>query len=853
MSEKIQIIEESVFKQLEKLDKELSKVLETLKDIVKEGAKITFDMKGAKTIEDFSKASEQATTNTSKLTTEQKELLKIQRQIEIQEARLSSAYVEEVKRLQEAKDKVKALNEVEEEELGTLEKIEKRNKALREERKKLNIETDEGKKRLQEINNELNSNNDIIRENVDLLAKQKINIGNYKEDVKSAIGEMGIFGQVLNTVNETLEKGKSVAKLFGVSVKTALIETGIGALLVAFGALFSYFTKTIGGSEKLRVGMAGVKQIGIELQNSFSKLGEKIANIDWAGTFETAKKYIPFAREISAVWNLSRDALEKLNPEMKKHREEVEANIKAAQDLESVLIAYEKEKVKIELVNAQLENQRNLKAAIADDDSRSFKEREAAAIAVIELDKKINKSKVDLALSELQIVQEKRKLDKQNNDLLKEENQLTIDLERIKGEATIQNMESTKNLSMLRLDMFEQELDYILDIYDRQKMVAEQQLASDKYTSEQKAKIQNDLKDADVRNQNEIVKLYEKYTGKKIDLNNLVAEKNIENLNEVVSQELGFSERAANRLKEVITERTGYNQDLQTLDNDTAKVKEDNLKKGYDLEIQLIEQSKKNNEEYAAWEEEQAKKKKEEKEKDLQELVEKVRLTNETLAEIGETRLNNIEVERQIELKLAGDNKEKQKKINEKYDKEEAKVKRRQAIREKAMALFELGLILAKQLASAQYFKAAMTSAQMIAVAAKKVPEFAKGVIDFKGGEAIIGEKGREILLDRTGKAYLSPDQATLTNLPAGASVIPNNETERILAQLPVHQQRVKEFRPRENALILELLKSNKRLENVIKRKKFVGINIDEKGFSSFMQQENSKTNIYSSYFRSKA
>ena len=67
-----------------------------------------------------------------------------------------------------------------ERELGTLEKLAQSNKTLRQEQRELNLTTEEGVKRNEEINTQIDENTDFIREHSDSLVQDKINIGNYQ-------------------------------------------------------------------------------------------------------------------------------------------------------------------------------------------------------------------------------------------------------------------------------------------------------------------------------------------------------------------------------------------------------------------------------------------------------------------------------------------------------------------------------------------------------------------------------------------------------------------------------------------------------------------------------------------------
>jgi len=63
--------------------------------------------------------------------------------------------------------------------IQSIENLTKANKELREERKKLDLQSEQGQKRAQEINKALDENTNIIKENSSALEKQRLNVGNY--------------------------------------------------------------------------------------------------------------------------------------------------------------------------------------------------------------------------------------------------------------------------------------------------------------------------------------------------------------------------------------------------------------------------------------------------------------------------------------------------------------------------------------------------------------------------------------------------------------------------------------------------------------------------------------------------
>ena len=71
-------------------------------------------------------------------------------------------------------------------------------------------------------------------------------------------------------------------------------------------------------------------------------------------------------------------------------------------------------------------------------------------------------------------------------------------------------------------------------------------------------------------------------------------------------------------------------------------------------------------------------------------------------------------------------------------------------------------------------------AAQTGFILAQPMPEFAKGVENFEGGPAIVGEQGRELVRTEKG-LFLTPDKATMTYLPKGSDVITAPKTRELL------------------------------------------------------------------------
>lgn len=161
--------------------------------------------------------------------------------------------------------------------IESIESLTKANKALREERNKVNTNSVEGKKRVQEINAVLDQNTQKIKSNVSALEQQKLNIGNYKSALDNVIpGLSGFF-------DKTVQGTKAVG---GMSTAMKLLLGPVGLIILALTAVVKYFTSTEEGADKLAIIMAKVSAVVNVLGDRFTQLGGAIAKFSWEGIKE---------------------------------------------------------------------------------------------------------------------------------------------------------------------------------------------------------------------------------------------------------------------------------------------------------------------------------------------------------------------------------------------------------------------------------------------------------------------------------------------------------------------------------------------------------------------------------------
>lgn len=151
--------------------------------------------------------------------------------------------------------------------IRTLENLTKANKALREERKKLDLDSAAGQARAKEINKTLDENTEAIKENSSSLEKQRLNVGNYTGALDKLVPGLGA------TVNGFKDMTKSAIAFIATPIGAV-----IGAIGLALGALMAYFKGSEKGQNDLNKVVAVGSALFEQLMNVVEAVGEVIFN-----------------------------------------------------------------------------------------------------------------------------------------------------------------------------------------------------------------------------------------------------------------------------------------------------------------------------------------------------------------------------------------------------------------------------------------------------------------------------------------------------------------------------------------------------------------------------------------------
>jgi hypothetical protein len=206
------------------------------------------------------------------------------------------------------------------------------------------------------------------------------------------------------------------------------------------------------------------------------------------------------------------------------------------------------------------------------------------------------------------------------------------------------------------------------------------------------------------------------------------------------------------------------------------------------------------------------------------------------------------------EVRLADGNQQKLTQLEEKKRLEEKDIRTKQFRAEQLQAvanvLFQAAPEIIKYAVSAPPLAAivaALAATQTGLILAQPVPEFAEGTKGkpFKGGKAIVGERGVEKVVTESGKVYFTPPSATLVDLPKGSQVIPNHALSRQELFLANH------YANRNSSGGSPVVGEIRELGSILKSLPITQLSMDERGFEKFIRTPRRTTKILNNRFRS--
>ena len=225
----------------------------------------------------------------------------------------------------------------------------------------LNIEIKDQRLALKDLTLQQKDSKEAVKE---MTAAQKEQATTLVEDIKN----YKVFGISLNGIQKGFAKIIPTAKLMFKTITAGILSTGIGALLIAVGSLFTWFNRTKKGAETLQKILAGLGAVVGVLADRFVSFGKALRSLfmlelddamtHLKNTVQDLGKELQ--EEVALTLQLKQaavdlaDAQRKLNVEMAQRRAQIEELKLKADDLNLT------EEERIKALNDAADIERNL-------------------------------------------------------------------------------------------------------------------------------------------------------------------------------------------------------------------------------------------------------------------------------------------------------------------------------------------------------------------------------------------------------------------------------------------------------------------------------------------------------------
>lgn len=524
-------------------------------------------------------------------------------------------------------DQMNAMAILNDERLGAEAKLLAQAALLRIERAKLK-ETDENyQSELERINKLLDENTAKQKQNGDQLTKQRLNVGNYTESVREAIDSSELLGDSFaNMGRESKIAVTGLNKIYGALIKTrdqfkesqnvgGKFKSVLGGVAaIGATALAAGFGAALATSREMQVKAEIFMRT---LQEGFGLFVSAVGNLfenKLLPNFELfflkiEKKWL----KLTSVAGSNKDEINAISAEMDKLNQktgeykdlfsEMPEKLKqTANDVEEIVKIQQKliDKTQVySLQIAELNGEAEMQAEIAGDSTRSYNELNNANIAGLKLTEarialelKLAKLQQNAAVKEVQLALRKQGIDKQVSveqikDLsfinkLKEKDKISTDLQQKIADASVAVTEkrnqlliaqakTERELRQIKQDAFEDERDIINDAYDALKTANEKKIADETKTFEARKAILEETKNLGDKALVDSQKAFEEQTGKRINLQELVDEKDSLALQKKI-RGMGLSHVIELALLTTIKDRRAAVQDLADAEMELAKL-----------------------------------------------------------------------------------------------------------------------------------------------------------------------------------------------------------------------------------------------------------------------------------------
>tara|TARA_R110002074_G_scaffold124877_2_gene261541 strand:- start:1085 stop:3025 length:1941 start_codon:yes stop_codon:yes gene_type:complete len=327
---------------------------------------------------------------------------------------------------------------------------------------------------LKDLENQQKDNNKTLKQQSKDLKGVSKDLKGVNEEAKNSIGNFKVMGVSLNGVKSSIGKVIPLIKTMFGTIKAGILSTGIGALLIAFGSLATYFTSTKKGADQLKVVFAALGATVNVLKDRISGVGEAISLV------------------FSGKW---KEAGEALKGTFAGIGAEIKADVAAMTALEKRTQALRDAEIEFTIQRAETRKEIEKARLLAEDETKSQEVRIAALKKALDFETETTNKELELAKERVAIQEEQ--MDTAEN-LVEAEKQLAdfkadlINKEtksiRLQKRVQTEINELERELLTEKKQRVKEEQD-LLDkqIKDQQALDEENQAKSDQYDADQLA------------------------------------------------------------------------------------------------------------------------------------------------------------------------------------------------------------------------------------------------------------------------------------------------------------------------------------------------------------------------------
>lgn len=392
-------------------------------------------------------------------------------------------------------------------------------------------------------------------------------IGKYLSDVKSEL--LGVISQYRNAAvsADALTGAQRAAaissNLFSSALKilkVALISTGIGAIVVLLGSLIAWMTKTQKGTEFLSNVMASLGAVVNVLIDRIAKFGGALVKL--------------FSGDFSGAWDDMKDSAKGLG-------DEIANDAKQTWELNNALQQLEKQETMLEMKRAANRSQIEKLKLIADDVTKSLKERTVAAEKAYNMENELQKQSIEIGKRKLANMLGQIELTDEANDLINKMAQGAITADEVISKLGLSEstMDDLKKFAQVFSDVAQREM----ETYTRNKETQNKINAMRKEYAD-KAKEQREKEREAIRqSEGALLSLIKNESEKKRAQLNASYARELEDLKRKLSEEKNLTLKAKDAIRSTIKAKE------QQLQVELSKLSDEQIQKDIADRQKLIE------------------------------------------------------------------------------------------------------------------------------------------------------------------------------------------------------------------------------------------------------------------------